>query len=142
MATRLDHIPESHMDILRAKCFAHVATVRPDGQLSNHPVCLVWDGEHVRFSTIKARKKYRNLVADPRIALSIPAPENSWHYLEIRGEATLADDLDRSFINEIARKYMGQEEYPFDAPGDERVTVTIHVKQVSAGDVHAGRSDG
>jgi len=141
VATRLDKIPDSHMDILRAKCFAHVATVRPDGQLSNHPVCLIWDGEYVRFSTIKARKKYRNLLADPRISMSIPDPNNSWHYLEIRGEASLSDDLDRSFINQIARKYMEQDEYSFDAPGDERVTVAIHVAQVSAGEVHAGRSD-
>src|SRR5207244_1928125 len=83
-------------------------------------VCLIWDGSHVRFSTTKGRRKYRNLRADPRIAISVTDPENPWRYLEIRGRAELSDDGDRSFINQIARKYMGQDEYPFDRPGDER----------------------
>lgn len=143
MAQRvLREIPASHTDILDAKCFAHVATLRPDGRISNHPVCLIWDGTHVRFSTTKGRKKVRNLRADPRIAISVADPENAWRYLEIRGRAELGDDTDRSFINQIARKYMGQDEYPFDRPGDERVTVTVHVEQVSVAHVHASTGDG
>jgi PPOX class probable F420-dependent enzyme len=135
-------IPDAYKDILEAKCFPHVATMRPDGMVSNHPVCLIWDGERVRISITKSRKKYRNLVADDRIALSIPDPENIWRNLEIRGRATLEDDVDRSFINSIAQKYMGQDEYPFDKPGEERVTVTVHPEQVSAVGVHSGHNDG
>ena len=143
MARRaLSEIPASHTDILDAKCFAHVATLRPDGMLSNHPVCLIWDGKHVRFSTTKSRRKYRNLRADPRIAISVTDPANPWRYLEIRGKAELSDDVDRSFINQVARTYMGQDEYPFDRPGDERVTVTVHVEQVSVAHVHASTGSG
>ena len=89
MADRFDTIPQSHVDILESKCFAHVATIRPDGRISNHPVSILWDGEHVRFSTTKARRKYRNLLADDRITLSIPDPTNIWRYLEIRGRAVV-----------------------------------------------------
>ena len=142
MAERFDGIPESHTYILEAKCFAHVATVRPDGMISNHPVSVLWDGEHVRFSTTKDHKKYRNLLADDRVALSIPDPTNIWRYIEIRGRATLADDVDRSDINAIAKKYMGQDEYTLDAPGAERVTATVHVEQVSAAAIHADLNDG
>ena len=81
----LKEIPASHTDILEAKCFGHVATLGPDGMISNHPVSLVWDGSHVRFSTTKSRKKYRNLLADDRIALSVTDPENAWRYIELRG---------------------------------------------------------
>ncbi len=135
-------IPDSHKDILESKCFPHVATLRPDGELSNHPVCLIWDGESVRFSITKRRKKYRNLLADDRIALSIPDPTNIWRYIEIRGRATLEDDVDRSFIDSIAKKYMGRDDYPYDRPGEERVTVTVHPEQVSAVGVHVGINDG
>ena len=135
-------IPESHRDILEAKCFPHVATLRPDGMISNHPVCLIWDGESIRFSITKSRKKYRNLLADDRLALSIPDPTNIWRYLEIRGRATLEEDLDRSFIDSIARKYMGQDEYTLDPPGEERVTVTVHPEQVSAVGVHPSHNEG
>ncbi|MCH2172514.1 PPOX class F420-dependent oxidoreductase [Myxococcota bacterium] len=142
MAQAYSEIPASHMDILEGKCFPHVATMRPDGMMSNHPVCLIWDGEHIRFSITKSRKKYRNLRFDDRISLSIPDPSNIWRYLEIRGRATLEDDTDRSFINSIAVKYMGQDDYPFDGPADERVTVTVHVEQVSAAAVHSDVNDG
>jgi hypothetical protein len=142
MADRFDTIPQSHVDILESKCFAHVATIRPDGRISNHPVSILWDGEHVRFSTTKARRKYRNLLADDRITLSIPDPTNIWRYLEIRGRAVVKDDRDRTDINAVARKYMGQDVYPFDGPEDERVTVTVHVEQVSAAAVHATHHDG
>ena len=135
-------IPDSHKDILESKCFPHVATMRPDGKISNHPVCLIWDGDRVRFSITKSRKKYRKLLADDRVALSIPDPENIWRYIEIRGRTTLEDDVDRSFINSIAQKYMGKDEYPFDRPGAERVTVTVHPEQVSAVGVHAEYNDG
>ena len=131
MSRVFDHIPDSHKDILDSKCYAHVATLRPDGRISNHPVCLLWDGKHVRFSTMRSRQKVRNLEADPRLAISAASPENAWHYLEIRGTAELADDPDRSAIDAVARKYMGQERYDLDPPGTERVTVTVHIEQVS-----------
>jgi len=124
-------LPPECFDILEGNSFAHVATLRADGQLSNNPVALMWDGSHVRFSTRKKLVKYGSLRSDPRIALSIPDPANIWRYIEIRGRATLEDDRDRSFIDSIARKYMGVERYPFDLPGDERVTVTVHPEQVS-----------
>ena len=137
-----DKIRSQILALLEQHRIMTVATLRPDGRLSNHPVCLLWDGKHVRFSTTRARRKYRNLRADPRIAISVTDPENPWRYLEIRGRAELADDADRSFINRIAKKYMGQDEYPFDRPGDERVTVTVQVEQVSVAHVHASTGSG
>ena len=95
----------------------------------------MWDGVHVRVSTLKSRKKYRNLLRDPRVAISIPHRNNPNRYIEIRGIAELTDDPDCSFVNSMARHYMGVDEYPFDKPGDERVTITIHAEQVSAPDI-------
>lgn len=142
MAKSIKQIPEAYFDILESKCFPHVATIRADGMISNNPICILWDGEHVRFSTTKGRVKYRNMLADDRIALSIPDPENIWRYVEIRGRVSLEDDIDRSFINQIARKYMNEDEYPFDRPGDERVTVTVHPEQVSAVGVNPAYNEG
>jgi len=128
-------IPASLHDILTDLPIGHVATIRPDGRLSVNPVSLLWDGKHVRLSTIKSRQKYRNLVRDPRIAISIPHRNNPNRYVELRGIAELADDGDRSFINAVARHYLKLDAYPFDRPGDERVTITIHAEQVSAPDI-------
>ena len=48
------------------------------------------------------------------------------------------DDTDRSFVDSMARKYMGQDKYPYDPPGAERVTVTIIPEQVSAKNISGG----
>jgi hypothetical protein len=109
----------------------HLATIRPDGRISVNPVALMWDGEYVRVSTLKSRKKYRNLQRDPRVAISVPHRKDLTRYVELRGIAELTDDTDRSFVNSVAQHYMGVDEYPFDKPGDERVTITIHAEQVS-----------
>lgn len=124
-------IPESHHDILESKCSPVVCTLRPDGMLSANPVSLIWDGKLMRFSTTKDRKKYQNLLADPRITLCISHPDNELHYIEVRGTATFEDDPDRSFVNKVARKYMGLDSFPAEPPGVERVTVIIHPEQIS-----------
>ena len=124
-------IPANLVDILDKRCFASVATLRPDGMLSCNPVSIVWDGEQIRFSSLEKQKKIRNLRADPRIALSILDPDNPVRYLEIRGTADVEPDEDRSFVNEMAKKYLGVDEYPYDEPGAKRVIVTIHAQKVS-----------
>jgi PPOX class probable F420-dependent enzyme len=134
-AARSAPIPESHRDIFDDRPTGYLATIRPDGRLSVNPVGVVLDGEHVRVSTIKSRQKYRNLLADPRVAICVPHRNNPNRYVEVRGVAELTDDTDRSFINSIAKAYMDVEEYPFDRPGDERVTITIQAEQVSAPDI-------
>lgn len=128
-------VPASHQDILTDRPIGHLATIRPDGRLSVNPVSLIWDGEHVRISTLKSRQKYRNLVRDPRIAISIPHRNNPNRYVELRGVAELTDDRDRSFVNALARHYMNVDVYPFDPPGAERVTITLHAEQVSAPEI-------
>ena len=124
-------IPESVHDILTDKPTGFVATIRPDGLLSVTPVALMFDGAVVRFSTTKDRKKYRNLLADDRVTMAVPHRNNPNRYVELRGRARLEDDPEHEFIDSLARHYMGVERYPFDRPGQERVTVTILAEHVS-----------
>ncbi len=126
-----DEIPATHVDILEKRCFASVATLRPDGRLSCNPVSIAWDGEKIRFSSREGTKKVRNLRADSRIALSVLDPDDPTRYLEIRGVAEIAPDEDRSFVNQIAKKYMDRDVYPYDPPRARRVVVTVHAEQVS-----------
>jgi PPOX class probable F420-dependent enzyme len=128
-------IPENVHDILTDKPTGFVATVRPDGLLSVTPVALMFDGEVVRFSTTKDRKKYRNLLHDDRVTMAVAHRNNPNRYVEIRGRARLDDDDDHAFIDSVARHYMGEDRYPFDRPWQERVTVTIVAEHVSSPDI-------
>lgn len=119
-------IPEEYADLLETKALAHVATIGPKGEPQNNPVWFGWDGEHVLFSQTKGRQKYRNVQRDPRIALSIVDPTNPGRYLEIRGSVVRIDeDEGNAFINAMTKKYIGQDEYLWHQPGDERVVVVV-----------------
>ena len=119
-------IPDAYKDLLETTALANVATLGPDGAPQVNPVWFGWDGEFIRFSNTKDRQKYRNLSRDTRVALSIVDPENPYRYLEIRGNVVrIEDDPSGSYIDFMARKYLGSETYPWGKPGDERVTIVI-----------------
>jgi PPOX class probable F420-dependent enzyme len=126
MSSRTSVIPESHADLLEQPVLAHVATVGPAGEPQNNPVWFGWDGEHLTFSQTTGRQKYRNVKDEPRVALSIVDANNPFRYLEIRGTVERVDpDPDNAFINSMAKKYMGEDVYPWHRPGDERVVLVI-----------------
>lgn len=125
-------IPEHARALLEGTPIAFMTTMRPDGRMSTNPVSVFYDGSQVRVSTVRSRKKVRNLEADNRVTLCVVQPGNLNRYVEIRGRAFVEQDVDRAFINEIARIYMGVDEYPFDQPGDERMVVRVIAEQVSA----------
>lgn len=119
-------IPEAYQDMLAKKGFAHLATLGPEGEPHSSPVWYDWDGEHLLVSNTTARQKYRNVTKEKRVALSILDPDNPYRYLEVRGEvADLEQDPDKKLINALAKKYMGQDEYPYDGPEDHRVIIKI-----------------
>lgn len=119
-------IPESHKDLLESTALANVATAGPDGAPQVNPVWFGWDGTLITFSQTKARQKYKNLHKDNRIALSIVDPVNPYRYLEVRGKVIeFIEDPEKAFIDSMAKKYLGEDKYPWNQPGDERVIVVI-----------------
>lgn len=136
MTTESSRIPEGYEDLLETTALVHVATIGPDGEPQNNPVWFDWDGEHVKFSQTKTRQKYKNVGRDPRLALSLVDPENPYRYIEIRGKVTkIEEDPDNDFINAMANKYLGLDEYPYHQPGDERIVVYVepeHTTQMGA----------
>ena len=130
-ATPTPRIPPFVHDILDDNPTGYLGTVRPDGQLSITPLALLFDGTTIRLSTTTDRKKYRNLLADPRVALCVPHRNNPNRYVEVRGTVRMVPDPDRSFINAVAKKYMDADVYPFDPPGTDRVTLEIIPQHIS-----------
>ena len=125
-------IPEQYSDLLDSTALAHIATIGPKGNPQSTPVWFGWDGQHILFSQTKGRQKYRNVRRDPAIALSIVDPSNPFRYLEVRGKVVAIDeDKNNQFIDSMAKKYMGQDKYPFHQPGDERVIIVVEPEHTS-----------
>jgi PPOX class probable F420-dependent enzyme len=119
-------IPESHLDLFKKKAFAHLATLMPDGKPQVTPVWVDYDGRHVIINTAEGRLKDKNMQRDGRIALSIADPDNPYRYLEVRGRVSeRTHNGADAHIDAMARKYLGQDKYPFRQPGEVRVLYKV-----------------
>jgi PPOX class probable F420-dependent enzyme len=98
--------PASHADLLERALFAHVATVRPDGTPQSSVMWFAWDGTHLRLTHSRTGQKFRNLRAEPHVAVSVADPANPYRSLEIRGRLeTVENDPDGAFFGYLARRY-------------------------------------
>jgi PPOX class probable F420-dependent enzyme len=94
-------------------------------------VWIEYDGTHVLFNTEEKRAKTKHLRKDPRVALTVLDAKNPYHYIEIRGKVVeMTTEGADAMIDRLAMKYMGQEKYPFNKPGDVRLTVKILPEKV------------
>ena len=118
-------IPENYRDLFEKKAFAHLATVSAAGAPQSTPVWVDFDGTYVRFNTARGRIKDKNLTANPRVALSILDPENPYRYVQVRGRvAEMTEQGADAHIDALAKKYLGQDTYPFRRPGEVVVKIT------------------
>lgn len=125
-------IPDTHLDLVTGKSFAHVATIGPDGEPQSTPVWINGDADTIRFSQTTDRQKYENLQREPRVAMSMIDTDNPYRYLEVRGRVSdISDDQDNAFIDSLAQKYMDVDTYPNHQPGDHRVVVTVDVEHTT-----------
>jgi len=132
-------IPESHLEIMQG-FQATVSTLRHlDGLISTTPVSFDWDGEFVRFSTLKSRVKYQNLLVNPLITMCIICPNDFTRYIEIRGVAEMSDDPDGQFNRALFQRLTGLDEFPYDAENAQRVTVKIIPQQISTPLLYGGQ---
>ncbi|MGH7062351.1 MAG: PPOX class F420-dependent oxidoreductase [Stellaceae bacterium] len=126
-------IPDNYLDLLQQKkAFAGLATVMPDGSPQVTPVWIDYAGGMVRMNTAKGRVKARNLQPGARVALSIVDPDNPYRYLQIRGRVVSATESGAdAHIDNLAKKYLGKDKYPFRKPGEIRIMCEVEPVSVS-----------
>jgi PPOX class probable F420-dependent enzyme len=124
-------IPSEATHLFDEKNFADVATVMPDGSPQTTPVWIDREDGAVVFNTAKGRVKHRNLRRDPRVAVAVHNEDNPYEQVLVRGRAELVDEGADDHIDALAKKYLGEDEYPFRQPGEERVKVRVKPEKVS-----------
>jgi PPOX class probable F420-dependent enzyme len=113
--------------------FGYVATVMEDGSPQVSPVWVDLEDGQVVFNTALGRLKERNMRRDGRVALSIANRENQYEKVDIRGRVVdfvEGEEADRH-IDKMAKKYIGEDKYPWKAPGEQRVIVKVDPERIS-----------
>ena len=114
----------------QGKNFAALTTLMADGQPQTQ---IVWVGatdDQIIINTQVDRQKYRNVLADPRVTVTVFDADNPYRYVEARGTVARTQDGPEAAasIDELSQKYMGQ---PYGmGPTDVRVILFIDVDRV------------
>ena len=112
--------------------FAHLATIMPDGSPQVTPVWVDLDGDRIRVNTAEGRVKARNVRRDPRVAVSVIAP-SGYPSAFVRGRVVdITHDGADAHIDALAKKYLGQDTYPFRRPDEQRVILAIEPESVGS----------
>ena len=113
-------------ELLKAKNFCHVATLRDDGSVHGVPVWVDVQGGRPVLNSAEGRAWVRNLERDPRVTLTVVNTENPYEYLEVRGRvAERTHDGADAHIDALAKKYMDADTYPLRQPGEQRVIIRV-----------------
>ena len=106
---------------------AFLAEVMEDGSPHVSPVWVELEDGYLTFNTAIGRLKERNMRRDPRVALSIADKDDPYDKVDIRGrvvEIVEGEEAERQ-IDTLAKKYIGQDTYPWRRPGEVRVKVLV-----------------
>jgi PPOX class probable F420-dependent enzyme len=125
-------IPDKYNDLFQKKTFASLATLMPDGKPQVTPVWIDFDGKHLIVNSAKGRVKDRNMRRDPRVSLALIDPDNPYRHLQVQGRVVEVTEAGADqHIDKMAKKYLGQDKYPFRQPGEVRVIYKIEPERAS-----------
>ncbi|MEX0749181.1 MAG: PPOX class F420-dependent oxidoreductase [Dehalococcoidia bacterium] len=129
MAVKLS---DQTIKLIKGKNFAFVGTLMPDGQPQVSPMWVEYDGSHIVLNSEVKRVKVQNLRRDARVSVSIADMENPYQYVEIRGRVVdMTTEGAPEHIDRLANKYLGQDTYPYNQPGDQRIIMKVEPLSVS-----------
>jgi PPOX class probable F420-dependent enzyme len=135
-------VPDTHLDLFTLPVVGVLTTMLPDGQPQSSLVWVDHDGTCVLVNTTLERRKGRDLVANPRVALLVVDPEDTSRFVQVRGEAELVTEGAEAHLDELTRRYTSHPAYygfvyPTSQRGCEtRVICRIHARRVTLDAIH------
>jgi PPOX class probable F420-dependent enzyme len=120
-------------DLLAKPNFATVSTIRKDGTVQGVVVWVDSDADgNLVLNTAEGRAWRKNVARDPRVTVTVPNAENPYEFVSVTGRVVAEDhDSADAHIDAMARKYLGQDRYPFRQEGEIRVKLTVAPDRVT-----------
>jgi PPOX class probable F420-dependent enzyme len=122
--------PKKYLDLFQKKAFAAFTTLMPDGSPQTTPVWVDYKDDEIWVNSAVGRQKDKNIRRDPRVALAVIDPDNPYRYVEVRGRVREITQAGAdAHIDKMAKKYLGQDKYPYAQPGEQRVLYKIAIEK-------------
>ena len=116
--------------LLDGRNYAVLATLNADGSPQTSAMWVGRDGNDLLLSTVQGRVKYRNMLRDPRVSVTVHDAADPENYVELRGRAMITPDPGGRLDNRLSWKYDGKDKDP-DPPGAVRVVVRVGVDRAA-----------
>jgi PPOX class probable F420-dependent enzyme len=123
---------DKQLEFLENPFVGVVTTLREDGSPHSTVVWVDVEDGVPSFNTALGRKKPTNLEKDPRAALLVIDPQDTYKWVSVDGTVETTTEGADPQIDKLAKKYLGKDEYPFRNPEEQRVTVRITPERVSS----------
>jgi PPOX class probable F420-dependent enzyme len=118
--------------LIEGKNFASLATLMPDGSPQVSPVWVDHEGELILVNSAEGRVKTKNVMRDPRVAISIFDQNDPYKKVLIRGRVLeVTKEGAEDHIDKMAMKYRGLAKYPWRQPGISRVLFKVKASRIS-----------
>ena len=112
--------------LFAGKNLLFIATLMRDGSPQLSPVWGDLEDDHILINTAEGRIKHKNILRDPRVAVSVVGYDNPLDMATVRGRvAEIIPDHDYVHADKLTIKYMGKKRYPFRRPGEKRIILKI-----------------
>ncbi len=117
--------------LFQEKNLVYIATLMKDGSPQLSPVWANYVDGHILINTAEGRIKHKNVLNDPRVAVSVVAKNNPLDMTTIRGTVVeLIPDYDYKHADILTLQYMGRDHYPFKRKDEKRIILKIKPERV------------
>ena len=118
--------------LLQAPYCAVISTNNGDGSILSAVAWISLEDGVLAVNSAEGRRWPANLDRDGHVTALVYSQENPYEFVSIVGKAARATDGDDdAHINRLAKKYLGQDEYPFRQPGEVRIKYVITPDRVT-----------
>ena len=117
--------------LLNGKNLVFLASIMSDGSPQGTPVWGNFEDSHILINTAEGRLKHKNILRDPRVAISVVDIKNPLDMTSIRGKVVeILPDYDYKHADFLTMQYIGKENYPFKRSGEKRIILRIKPERI------------
>ncbi len=117
--------------LFEEKNLLFIATLMKDGSPQLTPVWGDYEDDHILVNTAEDRIKHKNVLNDPRVAISVVGYDNPLDMTTIRGKVVkIIQDYEYKHADKLAKKYLDVDKYPFRRPGEKRIILKIKPERI------------
>ena len=119
-------INDKVIKLFSEKNLVFIATLMEDGSPQLSPVWANYNDGFILVNTAEGRVKHKNILRDPRVAVSVTSNDNPLDMTTIRGTVVeIISDIEYHHADKLTQQYMVRSHYPFKRDDEKRIILKI-----------------